>query len=394
MADLTEAEWNRIKVKLAADPQRYGLPKREYGSVVLGSFNIRKLGKVQNRSANTWDFLIQVCRQFDLLSVQEIMEDPEGLEYLLHGLGPEYQAVVSDTTGVFPGEQGLGERLGFIYNTNLVRRGPIVSDVSLDRSHLLATLVQHHKPLMDALKPHLDYLQAQAEWEKNPVGPKPKAPGIQVPVFLTFIRQPFMCSFEVVGHPGTEPYRFMGINAHLYFGNSLEDRRQEFDALIQWILARIQSPETRFPNFMLMGDLNLDFNDPVKDRPRIEEHIKTFNQQMQTRKAPTNVNFPFLDVHQGQSDPFRTNARLDETFDQIGLFSWDPRLPGYEKNPSMGSEPRGPDYGVFNFVQLFSDALLDKPIAALSADARKEFFRKFEYEVSDHMPLWLRLPLP
>ena len=49
----TSAEWRSIRARLESDPERYGLPKREYGSVLLGSFNIRKLGSSRSRSADT-----------------------------------------------------------------------------------------------------------------------------------------------------------------------------------------------------------------------------------------------------------------------------------------------------------------------------------------------------
>ena len=60
----------------------------------------------------------------------------------------------------------------------------------------------------------------------------------------------------------------------------------------------------------------------------------------------------------------------------------------------MGADPRGPDYGVFDFVSLFSDALLGKPPECLVGDERSDFFGRFEHKVSDYMPLWMRLPLP
>ena len=65
----TPAEWDRIRETLGADPKRYGLPQREYGSVLSGSFNIRKLGSSRSRSNATWEFLADVCGSFDLLVV-------------------------------------------------------------------------------------------------------------------------------------------------------------------------------------------------------------------------------------------------------------------------------------------------------------------------------------
>ena len=60
----------------------------------------------------------------------------------------------------------------------------------------------------------------------------------------------------------------------------------------------------------------------------------------------------------------------------------------------MGNDVRGPDYGVFDFANLFSEVLLGQSYQKLSASEKKDFTAKFEHSVSDHMPLWLRLPLP
>ena len=96
----TSAEWRRIRESLEADPERYGLPQREYGSVLIGSFNIRKLGSARSRNRDTWEFLADVCRSFDLLAVQEIMDNLSGLRRLMFaawagvqhgGLGPDWR---------------------------------------------------------------------------------------------------------------------------------------------------------------------------------------------------------------------------------------------------------------------------------------------------------------
>lgn len=380
--ELTKDEWQAIFEVFESDPYRFGLPKREYGSVVLASFNIRKLASKKKRMEQTWEFLARVCRHFDLLSIQEIQDDLKGFDYLKELMGAEFLAVVSDITGAYPGEKGLAERLGFIYNNEIVKRGNIVSDISIDRSRMISTLLQHQKALNQAIAPYLDP-------ETGEIDPKAK---IKLPVFLTFVRQPFCVSFRIVGHPGTQPYEIMAVNAHLYFGDGIEDRRQEFDALMEWIMERVREQEKGdFPNFVLMGDLNLDFDNPERDLSRIEKHIKTFDKEL---GKSIHVNFPFLDMHPNQSQPFRTNARLDETFDQIGLFSRDLRLPSYKENAVMGKSVRGPDYGVFNFAELFRTALDIQPLDQLSSKELREFYAKFEHEVSDHLPLWLRLPLP
>jgi hypothetical protein len=147
---------------------------------------------------------------------------------------------------------------------------------------------------------------------------------------------------------------------------------------------------------MLLGDLNLNFDDPETDRREIEDHLRSFN----TRTGDeVRVVFPFLDPHPGQSEVFRTNARLSETFDQIGLFYKPKELPPHLQNRTMGEDTRlGPDYGMFNFVQLFSKALRGKEFVSQPADqATKDeqaaFLARFEHSVSDHMPIWIRIPL-
>lgn len=431
----TKSEWAKIRKQLAEHPTEYGLPKRVYGSVVLGSFNIRKLGRKNGRNSGTWQFLADVCRRFDLLAVQEVMGDLSGLRELTNRMGPQYDLIVSDKTGAFPGDKGLAERLAFIFNRDLVTRREVATDITYDRSKILHTLSKHHDGINAAVQEYGDYLNATGEYEvmapywaklgkyqealqlyeakvhqatlagtkKPPKSSKPKKPStkglpkrpkLKMPEFLSFIRSPYCVSFEVGGHPGTDPLQFMAINAHLYYGNSMQDRWQEFDALMDWIIGRVKTnDDAYFPNYILVGDLNLDFDNPEKDRERMADRLKTFND---ASGSAVRVNFPFLDTHEGHDEPFRTNARLTETFDQFGFFCRDPRFPAHEQNETMGPAVSavGPDYGVFDFADLFSETLLGKPVNKLSAAQKKSFFPRFEHKVSDHLPLWVRLPLP
>ena len=381
----TSADWKLIRDRLEEHPTRYGLPRREYGSVLLGSFNIRKLGSSRSRNLDTWEFLATVCRSFDLLAVQEIMDDLSGLRRLMSLLGSEFSLVVSDQTGVFPGEPGLGERLGFIYRWKEVERMEVASDVTYDRTKVIDSIANNYGTFIGNMAP---YAKGLADYHSGRRKTKPK---LNLRVFLSFIRQPFCVAFRIAGHPGTRPYEFMALNAHLYFGNYIDDRRQEFNALVDWIMSRFRT-ESRayYPNFILMGDLNLDYDNPNTDRARIEQRIKSLNGELDG----ANVNFPFLDIHPSHQEVFRTNARMTETFDQIGLFNRDPRLPMYLDNATMGAQLRGPDYGVFEFCNLFSEAVLDRPYLELASTEKSGFTGRFEHKVSDHMPLWVRLPLP
>ncbi|MDE0067850.1 MAG: endonuclease/exonuclease/phosphatase family protein [Acidimicrobiaceae bacterium] len=376
MADhFSSDQWKQINKTLDEDPERYGFPQRREGSVLLGSFNIRKLGDPTNRTNDDWAFLARICAQFDLLAVQEIMSNLDGLRHLreklkasVDGRDEGFAAVVSDETGAFAGDRGLRERLGFLYRWPIVERMEIASDLTYDRTKTLQTLVDNAEALTEALD----------ECNGN-------AKNFDPEFFVTFTRQPHGVEFRI---PGADPYEFMAVNAHLIFGTRIDHRRQEFTALLELLKSRLVDNDKI--NLILMGDLNLDFNDPENDRPRIDKEIKDRNGAL--ADAGSHINFPFLDAHKNHDGVFRTNARRSQTYDHIGLFAHDPRLPTYGKNEQMPETPEGPDYGVFDFMTLFSEALYEKPWTDLTNAERKTLWKNAEHSVSDHMPLWLRLP--
>ena len=411
MAGFTADEWQKIRDTLNTDPQRYGLPRRVYGSVVLASANIRKLGAKSKRDGHTWQFLADVYSHFDLLAVQEVLEDMEGLRHLEELMGDDFGMVVSDTTGSFPNEGGLAERLAFIFNWTIVNRKEMVTDVTFDRSKVLQVIAEEGDAIQEAVesaKKNKAYLKSLKSYERKlekartqgkRLPNKPKLP-IKMPAFLTFIRTPFAVMFEIHGHPGAVRYTFMAVNAHLFYGNFIDDRRQEFNALMSWVMGRVQECDENRPlNILLMGDLNLDFDNPMNDHKRIKKLIDDLNRE---GGKEVNVYFPFLSPHPRRSGqqlmgrdgrPLQTNARMTETFDQIGFFSRDERLKSLQ-NADAGVAERGPDFGVFDFVNLFSEALHGKPFEQLAKAQQQELIKRFEHKVSDHMPLWFRIPLP
>jgi hypothetical protein len=404
------AEWNRIRKLLADDPEAYGLPQRVYGSVVLGSFNIRKLGKLatgskHQRDSRTWHFLADVCRHFDLLAVQEVMSSTEGILHLRQLMGPEYGIVLSDTTGALPGGGGgMPERSAFIYNRSLVRRTELVTDVTYDRFQVLDTLVREFPEIsreVDAFR------QAMTRFEADKAaGKKPKKPKLKMPTFLSFVRTPFAVGFEVQGFPRSTVYPFLAVCAHLLYGDSEKDRQREGAALIRWMMGKARESGTKPMNLVLFGDLNLDYDKPIKDLERIATTIAAENQKARRR---VQMSFPFLFPHPQtrqlpppRGDVFRTNAALNQTFDQIGILTTDEDLKrrlatdsaGHANPAAWGAQPEGPDYGVFNFSELFARALKDKPFAELAGKEKSEFVRRYDFRVSDHMPIWYRFPLP
>ena len=298
------------------------------------------------------------------------MSDLSGLRHLRKELAKRvesdtegFAAVVSDETGAFAGERGLRERLGFVYRWSVVERMEIASDLTYDRTKTFKTLVNNKAALIEALEACDD-----------------DAGEFDPPFFVTFARQPHGVAFRTRGE---NPYEFMAVNAHLIWGDGRGDRRQEFTALMDLLKSRFADDGA---TLILMGDLNLDFDDPERDRLRVDNEIKNLDASL--TDSGSHINFPFLDSHKGRDDVFRTNARLSQTYDHIGLFAHDPRLPSYDLNELMPQTPEGPDYGVFDFMTLFSEAIYDKAWTELTNTERKTLWAKAEpFRERPHAPV-------
>ena len=410
------AEWAAIRRTLTADPVAYGLPVRQYGTVVFASFNIRKLGKVKTGTAGerdeaTFRFLANVCRHFDLLAIQEAMSDTESLLKLRQLMGDDYGIVHSDTTGAFPGRPGNAERLAYLYNRTLVRRSALVTDVTYDRTEVIKRIADHNDAIHEELGPLAKEREAyRAAFDEYLAhgGRRPRPPrmsGLKMPGFLTFVRTPFAAGFQVHGHPGSDPYEFLAVNAHLHYGDSDKDRIFEAQALLEWILAKVKAGAAANLNVVLFGDLNLVFDDPEKDRRRVARNVKAAARRVGLRRIKVVLPFMFphpnpRQVHHPEGTVFRTNVKLNQTFDQLGAFYNDDRLAGVATRdgghvePQIWGSPGGPDYGVFNFTELFSRALTDKSYHELAKTEARELVRRYDFRVSDHLPIWIRLPLP
>ena len=309
-------------------------------------------------------------------------------------MGKKYGLVVSDTTGTFPGDTGNPERMAFIFNRDVVERAELVTDLSYDRTEVLRRLFASRKKINTAMDKYA------AELERRKRGERKSPPHLKMPEFLAFIRTPFAVAFRI------GEYDFLAINAHLHYGHFTSDRRLEGAALADWIVSKVRSQESL--NAVLFGDLNLDYDRPASDLKRIIGVAKELRDKGRKGEEQVRVSFPFLFEHPNPGQPkpadskiFRTNILQSQTYDQIAIFSQDEALgkrletrhTGHANKAAWASSPTGPDYGVFNFSDLFCVALTGKPFHDVEKATRKELVKKYDFSVSDHMPIWLRMPL-
>ena len=293
----------------------------------------------------------------------------------------------------------MSERMAFIYDSRRVQRTDLVTDVSYDRFAVLETLVGEFAGIEKSVR---DYQAALEEWEvkveaaKAAGKRKPDKPPLEMTSFLGFVRTPFAVGFEAQGHPGSDRYRFVAVNAHLLYGDSELDRQLEGEALARWLIGRAREVEGQSSAVALFCDMNLDYDDPEKDVQRIAKTVDGLNQG----KTKVELSFPFLFAHPSRDEVFRTNVSLSQTYDQIGILTTDERArerlattaTGHVHPDAWGAEEVGPDYGVFNFSELFAKALEDCTYKDVSN--KRAFKNRFEFRVSDHMPIWYRFPLP
>ena len=390
-ASFSPAQWNRINATV--DWTQYGLPKRRLKSVVIGTFNIRKLGAVKNRSAGAWEFLKQTCQNFDLIAVQEVMDDMEGLRSLRQALGDDWGLVVSDVTGaafnraeLIRGARGNSERLAFLFRWKRIRRTELASDISYDRTDVVNRIFRGRQSYSAAWDAHLGDLgrwDEKCRFAKAAGKRKPGRPPIELPDFLTFIRQPHCASFQVVPKGTADPLQFLAVNAHLLYGVNPEERKWEFEALIDWLTLRAKNAARMYyPNLVLLGDCNLEFERFDLQRSEVDARLKELNSTILKSNRAAKVNLPLLTPHPVHGE-LRTTARMTQTYDQIGIFSHDPGWPRAEDNATAGqSSDDAFDYGVFRFTDLFAQA------------QQKALIKHCEHDVSDHMPAWFRLPVP
>ncbi len=393
----TPAEWQKINAEFNTSADTYGLPTRRSDSVIIGSFNIRKLGDINKRTDESWQLFKNTLERFDLIAIQEVMENSEGLYHLKELLGEHYKIAISDSTGAAPGRRGNGELLAFLYNSKRIEQTEVASDLSFDRTYIHNRLFDHRKAITKSLNKHNEDIK---EWEAKVIANKalgkrrPTKPTQSIPVFLSFIRQPHCVSFRIKGAAGTEPYAFIAVNAHLLYGKNKFERELEFKALIEWLTLRSKKIRTsRHPNLILLGDCNLDFGPSDVMREDIDALLKSLNKTYLKSKKAADANFPLLSEHP-KHGYLKTSLRQKATYDQIGIFSTDKRLPKPDDNKIAGSTVGSFDYGVFDLGNLISHAFHSKAIDKITTKERKTIYKKAEFDITDHLPIWYRQPLP
>lgn len=213
--------------RLRAHKKKRGIPARGDDHLLIATWNIANLG-VQQRTEEHYRLLAEMVSWFDLVAVQEVNADLEGLRGIQRYLPKHYAAVFTDAGG-------NNERSCFLYDAGALALLELVGEVAV---------------------PPSDHTNI-------------KLPGV-TRAFTGFDRNPFIASF------GWRDRTFSMVTVHSFFGSDddaadMERRALETYAVGRWADLERRSRNAYSSDILVMGDFNLpkvEAGDPVYDALR------------------------------------------------------------------------------------------------------------------------------
>ena len=194
------------------------IPKKTNAKLLLATWNIANLG-LQKREEAHYKIIAEMLSWFDIIAIQELNDNLEGLRNLQKELSKNYQVIFSDASG-------NDERMCFLFNSKKIKLMEKVGEIAVAAEELVDI----------------------------------KLPEIKSD-FKGFSRSPFIATFK------TNHFVFALINAHNYFGDdselkSIERRCLEAYCIGRWADLRRKSKNCYTPNIIALGDFNLPKVEP------------------------------------------------------------------------------------------------------------------------------------
>lgn len=377
----SETEWRKVFAELNQSGTSLGLPAQRVDSFVAASWNLRQFGGIARKTADrsrdieAYRFIASVIQRFDLVALQEIKEDLASLRQL-HVLLPDFDLIVSDTTGNF-------ERLAFLYRRGKVRQTDLAAEADIPMDVIQKNMRARWKQYRDAFADFGSKIEANPRFKGR----------IVLPDRVGFERAPHCVSFAV-GPPGQE-LPLLAFNTHIFYGQNRDDRTDDFLAFLEWLYERWSHVEKIFsPNFLIFGDMNAEVasGDRKTSRRKIQAFIDAADQQgRKNALARANKNekalvrsqvtlFPFVKGTRWLDPPkIGSNLDKDEFYDQIILMA---------RTLEKGGQGLW-ELGVFDIPTLVGKAL-GRRMTAAQKSYQKD---RIKQQLSDHLPIWVRVEL-
>lgn len=201
-----------------------GIPDKEANKMLLATWNIANLG-MHERTDDHYQLIAEMMSWFDIIAVQEVHKNLEGLYKLESYIGTTYELLFNDVGG-------NDERAAFFYDASKIERLQMIGELTIAPSQL-----RHIK--LDGI----------------------------LQTFEGFDRNPYVGSFQF------HDARFVLINAHLYFGsekNTADKARRALEAFAVGRYADLErnNKQSFAPNYFALGDFNVPVataGDPIFD---------------------------------------------------------------------------------------------------------------------------------
>lgn len=193
------------------------IPTKADSRLLVATWNIANLG-LQQRRDKDYRVLAEIISWFDVVALQEVNDNLEGLRGIQKHLPGSYRALFSD-------KAGNDERMAYLYDSNKVSELEKVGEIAV--------------PPKDV--PHI------------------KLAGI-TRKFKGFDRNPYLASFQAGS------FEFLLVNVHLYFGDDTRADRQrrslEAYATARWADLRRSDKDAYVQDIIVLGDFNLPKVEP------------------------------------------------------------------------------------------------------------------------------------
>ncbi len=336
---------NLLKLKDQLDVE---IPKKDLDEhLLLATWNIRDLGKNGakhgRRTIEDLFYIAEIIANFDLVAIQEV-NDLDDWETVMDILGKDWDYIATDVSEWKDG--GNGERMTFVYDKRKVWFKNIAGEVVLSSTNLISEEVI------------------------DPDNPDKKM-GRQ------FARTPFLVSFQ------SGWFRFDLCTVHIYFGaesgEKLERRIDEIEGIASELKDRAKISLKEKDAMILLGDFNI-----------VHPDHDTMNALSKNGfEIPQPLNRP-------------TNLGHDKYYDQIAIQSSDNQLIPFTESENEDGLPNAGVFELFDQIMKEDEYEKYKEYMAETSTGEKleneEEFKKYfkvwkTYHLSDHKPLWVRIPI-
>jgi exonuclease III len=254
---------NDIQVELTNLRKRVNdanIPDRTTSNFRLLTWNIRNLNGKKEPKAIT--YIAEICKNFDIIAIQETKEDLGGLENLQRVLGKNYRFLFSDAAG-------NSERLVFVYDKTRV-----------DFTGLAAEVVMAPGAGKDTVIPELE-----------------------------FDRTPYMVSFRI------NQCNFIIVTVHIYYGSgaSIKYRLEEIKNIAKYLEKNSGDTDALDSDYIACGDFNIEkIRQKMKKDSKGKDPLDELFQALQSKGLiiPQDI----------QNSP--SNLSKNKHFDQIGYHQY------------------------------------------------------------------------